>query len=160
MSDAPMNTTKAELVTRKHMQRVASLLMGAAKELLNRADAHDLSKLLPVELEPLQRMQDVIDAEGQAPYGSDEYRRRTAMLSGMTKHHYAYNTHHPEHYAAGIDGMDLFDVIEMVLDWKAASERGEESKVNVTASVERFNISRQLEQIIRNTAVNAGWKTT
>ena len=154
------DTTKAELVTRKHMQRVAALLMGAAKELLNRAEAHDLSKLLLVELEPLQRMQDVIDKESQAPYGSDEYRRRTAMLGDMTKHHYLHNSHHPEHYTAGIDGMDLFDVLEMFLDWKAASERGEESKVNITASVGRFKISHQLEQILRNTAVNAGWATS
>ncbi len=152
-----MDTTKAELVTRKHMQRVAALLMGAAKELLNRAEAHDLSKLLPIEIEPLQRMQDIIDKEGQAPYGSDEYRRRTAMLGDMTKHHYAKNSHHPEHYENGIDGMDLFDVIEMLLDWKAASERGQESVINISASVKRFNVTPQLESILRNTAMRAGW---
>ena len=153
-----MNDTRgAEIVTRKHMQRVAHLLGDAAIEFVKRGQRHDLSKLEPVEMEPLQRMQDLIDAEGQAPYGSDEYKRRTAMLGDMTKHHYAANSHHPEHYENGVDGMDLYDVLEMVLDWKAASERGEESVVNISASVARFNISPQLESIIRNTVERAGW---
>lgn len=151
------DTRNAEIVTRKHMQRVAYLLGDAAIELIRRGQRHDLSKLEAVELEPLQRMQDLIEAEGQAPYGSDEYKRRTALLGDMTAHHYAHNSHHPEHYDNGIDGMDLFDVLEMVLDWKAASERGEESVVNVSASVKRFNISPQLESIIRNTLDRAGW---
>jgi hypothetical protein len=155
-----MDTMKAELITRKHMQRVSELLGDAAIELIKRGRAHDLSKLEPVELEPLQRMQDLIDAEGQAPYGSDEYRRRTALLGPMIEHHYANNSHHPEHYADGIAGMDLIDVLEMVLDWKAASERGEESQINISASVERFGISEQLAQIIRNTADRAGWRHT
>ncbi len=154
-----MDTTKAELVTRKHMQRVSELLGQAAINLIQRGAAHDLSKLETVELEPLQRMQDLIDKEGQAPYGSDEYRRRTSLLGDMTKHHYANNSHHPEYYHDGVDGMDLFDVLEMLLDWKAASERGEESSVNIGASVKRFGISPQLENILRNTARNAAWKT-
>ena len=49
------------------------------------------------------------------------------MLANRTKdgieHHYAVNSHHPEHYEAGIAGMSLFDLIEMLVDWKAASER-------------------------------------
>lgn len=140
------------------MQRVSHLLGDAAIELIRRGQDHDLSKLQPVELEPLQRMQDLIEREGQAPYGSDEYKRRTSLLSGMLEHHYANNKHHPEHYDAGIDSMDLFDVLEMVLDWKAASERGVESVVNVSASVKRFGISPQLESIIRNTLDSNCWE--
>lgn len=156
-----MNDTRgAELVTRKHMQRVSELLGDAAIQIIRRAQVHDLSKLEPVELEPLQRMQDLIDREGQAPYGSEEYKRRTAMLGGMIEHHYANNSHHPEHYENGIDGMDLFDLLEMVLDWKAASERGEESTMNISASVDRFKIDPQLAAIIRNTVTRAGWAHT
>ena len=152
-----MNTRNAELVTRKHMQRVSALLGGAASEMIQRAALHDLSKLMPEELEPLQEMQDIIDREGQAPFGSDEYKRRTAKLGGMLKHHYENNSHHPEHYENGIDGMDLYDVLEMFLDWKAASERGEESVFNITSAVERFHVSPQLEAIFRNTANKHGW---
>jgi hypothetical protein len=153
-----MDTTKAEVVTRKHMQRVSALLGEAACELIRRASKHDLSKLEAVELEPLQRMQDVIDAEGQAPYGSDEYKRRTKMLGPMLTHHYENNSHHPEHYANGVDGMDLFDLIEMFFDWKAASERGEESSMNIGAACKRFNVSPQVEAIFRNTASRLEYK--
>jgi hypothetical protein len=153
-----INTDRAELVTRKHMQRVSALLGEAACELIKRAAVHDLSKLTTVELEPLQRMQDVIDAEGSAPYGSDEYKRRTKMLGPMLAHHYANNSHHPEHYANGLDGMSLFDVIEMFFDWKAASERGEESSMNIGTACKRFEVSPQLETIFRNTAAYLGYR--
>lgn len=155
-----MDTSKAEIVTRKHMQRVSELLGDTAIEFIQRGQRHDLSKLEPVELEPLQKMQDLIDAEGQAPYGSDEYKRRTALLGPMLENHYANNSHHPEHYENGINGMDLFDVLEMVMDWKAASERGDESKINVSASIERFGISEQLAEIIRNTISRKMWLQT
>jgi hypothetical protein len=154
-----MDTTKAELVTRKHMQRVAALMGEAACVLIRRAAAHDQSKLSDVELVPLQRMQDLIDAEGQAPYGSDEYKRRTALLGPMLEHHYRNNSHHPEHYANGVDGMDLFDIVEMFFDWKAASERGEESQMNIGTACKRFGISPQLEAIFRNTADRLGYAT-
>ncbi|PPD06313.1 MAG: hypothetical protein CTY28_14555 [Hyphomicrobium sp.] len=153
-----MDTTKAELVTRTHMQRVSVLLGEAACEMIRRAGRHDLSKLERVELEPLQRMQDVISAEGPAPYGSEEYKRRTGMLGPMLAHHYANNSHHPEHYANGVDGMDLFDLIEMFFDWKAASERGGDSHMHIRAACERFNVSPQVEAIFRNTAERLGYK--
>jgi len=153
-----LRTDKAEIVTRKHMQRVSALLGFAACRLIQRAAEHDLSKLEPIELEPLQRMQDIIDAEGPAPYGSDEYKRRTGMLGPMLKHHYANNSHHPDHYPNGVDGMDLFDIVEMFFDWKAASERGEESSMNIGAACKRFAVSPQLEAIFRNTADRLGYK--
>lgn len=155
-----MNTDKAEIVTRKHMQRVAVLLGEASGELIRRAAAHDLSKLEPVELEPLQRMQDLIDAEGQAPYGSEEYKRRTALLQPMLAHHYQHNAHHPEHYDNGVDGMNLFDLVEMFFDWKAASERGEESAMSLSAACERFGVSDQLRSILENTADRLGYART
>lgn len=152
-----IDTTKAELVTRKHMQRVAQLLSEAAVMLIGRGIRHDLSKLEPIELEPLARMQAVIDAEGQVPYGSDEYKRRTAMLKPMLNHHYAFNSHHPEFHDKGVDGMTLFDVLEMLLDWKAASERGEESQMSLTKACERYGISEQLYLILVNTATQLGF---
>lgn len=161
-----MDTRNAELVTRKHMQRVSHLLGDAAIELVKRAQQHDLSKLTDVELEPLQTMQDLIDKEGQAPFGSDEYKRRTALLKPMLEHHYLKNRHHPEHHQFefggdcmhGVNGMDLFDVLEMFLDWKAASERGEESQMHIASACERFHIDDQLKMIMQNTANRFGWK--
>ena len=36
------------------------------------------------------------------------------------------------------NGMDLFDIVEMFFDWKAASERGEELAMNLSVAFERF----------------------
>lgn len=141
----------AELVTLKHIKRVNELLTAFAVELLSRAVNHDNSKFDPEELGPLQDMQDLIEREGQAPYGSDEYKRRLEILKPMLDHHYAENSHHAEHFENGINGMTLLDVVEMSQDWIAAAERGGEVVVNLTASQERFNISDQLMDILKNT---------
>jgi len=149
----------AKEVTYAHVNRVSELLGEAAIELIKRGARHDRSKFEPVELDPLQRMQDLIDKEGQAPYGTDEYRRRTALLGEMLAHHYAHNTHHPEHYRNSVAGMDLFDLIEMFFDWKAASERGEESEMNLSYSINKLEMPSMLESILRNTADRLGYKT-
>lgn len=151
-----MSTAKE--VTYAHVNRVSELLGEAAIELIKRGARHDRSKFEPVELDPLQRMQDLIDKEGQAPYGTEEYKRRTALLGDMLQHHYANNTHHPEHFVNGVAGMDLFDLIEMFFDWKAASERGEESAMNLSYSVKKLEIPTMLESILVNTAYNLGYK--
>ena len=154
------NEARASAVeaTRKHIARVRDLLADAAARLNVRGFHHDMSKYDEVELGPLTEMQKVIDRDGQSPYGSEEYKRRTAMLKPMLEHHYANNSHHPEHYEDGVDGMDLFDVMEMFMDWKAASERGEESAMNIAAACDRFRVSPQLQRIFENTADRLGFK--
>lgn len=149
----------AEIITLKHISRVRELLGQFAIELIKRGDRHDKSKFDPEELIPLQEMQDLVDREGQAAYGSDEYKRRLDILKPMLDHHYANNSHHPEHYGEkGINGMTLFDVAEMSQDWIAASERGGETVINLTSSQKRFNIDAQLMDILRNTYDELGYK--
>ncbi len=144
-------------ITTKHIARVKTLLDVAVWEISRRGIVHDQSKFNPIEKEPLDEMQRLIDEEGPAPYGSDEYKRRTALLGPMLEHHYANNSHHPEHYPDGVSGMDLFDVIEMFFDWKAASERGGENDIGLSHSVERFKIDPQLASILANTAERLGY---
>lgn len=150
--------TDARTVTRQHIDRVQQLLGDFGTMLWQRALRHDVSKFDPVEAGPLQAMQDLIDAEGPAPYGTDEYRRRTALLGPMLDHHYANNSHHPEHYPDGIAGMDLLDLVEMFHDWKAASERGGDSAIGLTYCIEKYDIPPMLALILRNTADRNGWK--
>lgn len=152
-----MNTTSAEITTRTHMQRVSALLREAAIELIKRAARHDLSKLTPQELGPLQALQDHTAVHGVAPYGTPEYETNRQLLAPMLAHHYANNSHHPEHYGNGVAGMDLFDLIEMFLDWKAASERGGESAMNLSHSVKAYDIPPMLGSILRNTAARMGY---
>jgi hypothetical protein len=148
----------ANEVTTAHIARVGEILGEFRMLLASRAIHHDRSKFEPIEAGPLQEMQDLIDREGPAPYGSEEYSRRTALLAPMLKHHYARNPHHPEHYQNGIAGMSLIDVVEMICDWKAASERGRESAINLTHSIEKYQIDPMLAQILRNTCDFMGWR--
>ena len=68
-------------------------------------------------------------------------------------HHYANNSHHPEHYKNGIMGMDLIDLIEMICDWKAATERNANGDImkSIEINQKRFNYSDELKQILINT---------
>lgn len=149
--------TSANQITRDHIFRVRYLLDRFAAALMQRATNHDLSKFDPIESGPLQEMQDLIDREGQAPFGSDEYKRRTALLGPMIEHHYKHNSHHPEHYENGIAGMDLLDLVEMFFDWKAASERGEDSAMGIRYCAQKYGIPPMLESILRNTADRNGF---
>lgn len=149
--------SSAAVETYKHIARVRQLLGSFAVEMIRRGDVHDASKFEPVEMEPLERMQALIDREGQAPFGSPEYKRRTDLLGPMVEHHRANNSHHPEFYPDGIAGMDLFDLVEMFFDWKAASERGGESAMNLLAAAVRYEVGPQLLAILRNTAERLGY---
>jgi hypothetical protein len=77
----------------------------------------------------------------------------------MLEHHYARNSHHPEHYPDGVNGMDLFDIMEMFIDWKAASERGEASSMGLNAAAKKYHVGPQLLAIMKNTAIRLGWET-
>lgn len=150
-------------VTLRHRALVRELLTACAAELVNRGVVHDESKFDPIEQGPLDEMQRLIETEGNVPFGSPEYEARKALLGPMLEHHYAKNSHHPEFYHSdhpdgdGVSGMDLFDLVEMVMDWKAASERGAESAMNLTFLVEKYEIAWMLESVMRNTAKRLGW---
>jgi len=68
-------------------------------------------------------------------------------------HHYEMNRHHPEHFADGIDGMNLLDIVEMLCDWKAATLRHKDGDLrkSIETNAVRFKISPQLKRIILNT---------
>ncbi len=140
------DSTKDTLI---HIKRVNELLIGASMHLLNRAIEHDESKLQ----EPEKTGFDNAVELKKLIYDSDEYKQSLADLGATLNHHYTNNSHHPEHYTNGIGGMNLFDLIEMFFDWKAATERTESG--NIYTSIEknkhRFDMSDQLVNIFKNT---------
>lgn len=140
--------------TLKHIRRVQDLLGEAAVELIRRAAVHDDSKLGEVEKPHFDRETPLLKS---LVYGSDEYKESLKRLGAALEHHYANNSHHPEYYPDGVAGMDLFDLLEMFLDWKAASERQAGSELNLSISFERFKFEPQLQSIFRNTAAELGW---
>ncbi|MBQ7845480.1 MAG: hypothetical protein IJ392_04940 [Clostridia bacterium] len=87
-------------------------------------------------------------------YGSDEYKESLKALKPALDHHYANSRHHPEHFARGILDMNLVDIVEMVCDWKAASERQKDGNLlkSIEQNAQRFGYDDQVKQILINTA--------
>jgi hypothetical protein len=143
--------------TRKHIRRVQQLLNGFAHDLVERGSVHDASKLGPEEKPYFDEWTPKLSA---MQYGSPEYRDGLAQIKPATDHHNKHNSHHPEFYPNGINGMTLGDIIEMFFDWKAASERhadGGNIARSIQIGVERHKLSPQLAGIFYNTAVQMGW---
>lgn len=140
----------SEVDTLKHIKRVSELLTNAAKELIDRANRHDESKLRSPEKELFDEYTPKLS---QCTYGSEEYKGFLRELKVALDHHYANNSHHPEHYNNGVDGMNLFDLIEMFFDWKAATERHADGDIlkSIDINTKRFGLSEQLKNIFTNT---------
>ena len=79
--------------------------------LLQRVQAHDASKLESPEMEYFAKYTELLAG---LTYGSDEYKRVMAEMKPAIEHHYAKNSHHPEHYKNGINDMTLVDLIVML----------------------------------------------
>lgn len=136
--------------TREHIAAVARLLHVMAKELLDRCDRHDLSKLESPEVEGFTRMTPALAA---TEYGSAENDANKTALGDALAHHYAVNRHHPEHFKNGVNDMNLIDVIEMFCDWKAAGGRHKSGNIRKSIDINRtrFRLSDQLVNIMENT---------
>jgi len=138
--------------TYEHIAKVRGYMLMAAQELIERAHTHDQSKLE----DPEKESWDIATPKlASLEYGSDEYRASLRDIKPAVEHHYQKNSHHPEHYTNGIDGMTLVDLLEMLCDWKAAGERHDPPN-DIIDSIEyntkRFHISDQLAHVLFNTA--------
>lgn len=144
--------------TLHHSRRVGELVNAVVKELLDRAVTHDLSKTREPELALFNEYTPKLR---EMTYGSPEYAASLEGLRPALDHHYATNPHHPEHHADGVAGMTLVDLIEMLADWRASTERMRDGDLgrSLTVNSERFGISDQLLQILSNTADRFGWLT-
>jgi hypothetical protein len=145
--------------TQEHINRVRDFLHRVIANISQRARVHDQSKLYEPELSAF----DIATPKlAQLEYGSEEYKQSLAELGPALEHHFIENDHHPEHYENGVQGMSLMALIEMLCDWRAASERVKQrtddpDKVSTFESglkfnQERFGYSDELAQILLNTA--------
>ncbi len=143
--------------TLRHIMRVRDLLGEFAAELIRRGARHDQSKLGPNEKPLFDEMTPLLES---LTYGTEEYKASLAALSPALEHHYAENSHHPEHYANRINGMTLHDLVEMFCDWKASSERTANGSFlnSLPHNKKRFEMTDQLEDIFKNTAIHLGWR--
>jgi hypothetical protein len=125
--------------------------IGFSLELLKRAITHDLSKLrlseakgfiaLPHELKNIR-------------FGTSEYKQTLQKFKPIITLHYKRNTHHPEFYGEkGILGMNLFDFIEMLYDWKAAGKRNKDGNITQSIFIQqaKLNLETMVVSILFNT---------
>lgn len=141
--------------TYEHIHNVQKFMLSAIAKLQHRALVHDQSKLVSPEVEYFDVATEKL---AKMDYGSPEYKAALAELKPALDHHYAKNTHHPEHYPDGIRGMSLLDLLEMVCDWKAASMRHDTGNImkSLTVNQERFGYSDELKGIMLNTIKELG----
>lgn len=147
--------------TLKHIEMVRARLDEMIGELQDRQRGHDASKLVEPEKSGYDRLTGALrGARRDGVYVGSEYLAAITDAHDAIQHHYAKNPHHPEHYPDGIAGMTLADLVEMLADWKAASERdGTLSALmgSLEGNIRRWNIDPQLGQILANTIREMEW---
>jgi hypothetical protein len=136
--------------TEKHIAEVRKRLGWVIDELAIRSRDHDLSKFESPEKEIFDEMTPKLAA---TTYGSDEYKGYLAGMKVALDHHYAANSHHPEHYPDGIRGMSLGDITEMLMDWWAATTRHDDGCIYCSIEINqtRFGYGDDLKAIFINT---------
>lgn len=145
--------------TQSHIDRVRYFMERARSNLLTRLKEHDKSKLVEPELSAF----DIATPKlATLEYGSPEYKQSLTELGPALAHHFEHNDHHPEYYRNGIRGMSLLALLEMLCDWRAASERVKQRtddpekvstfEAGLQHNQERFGYSDELAEILLNTA--------
>jgi len=143
-------TILGKLENLKHIHRVRYYLYKMIEELDARARAHDASKLESPEAEIFGEHWDSLRT---TEYNSPEYKALLEKIKPALDNHYAKNRHHPQHWPNGVNDMTLIDILEMLVDWKASTERNKNGNIrtSIEKNVERFGLSEQLAQIMQNT---------
>lgn len=96
-----------------------------------------------------------MEATAKAAIGSAGQGEINALFDFAT-----FNRATADQLEASVNGMSLFDVLEMLLDWKAATERmkdGGDIRASLVHNTERFKLSPQLASILANTIKEMGW---
>jgi hypothetical protein len=137
--------------TYEHIHEVQRGLLRLSAALAQRALYHDQSKLQEPELSMFNEFRSKLD---EVEHESPEYKVHLEEMGAALEHHYRVNRHHPEHFANGIHGMNLLDLMELVCDWVAAAGRKGESPVPYIegAAKERFGYGEEIERLLVKTS--------
>jgi len=81
--------------TNAHIANVRTKLKRFIDELQTRGEKHDASKLQSPEKETYDKFTPLLK---NSTYGSEQYNNFLKDMQEGLKHHYAHNSHHPEHY--------------------------------------------------------------
>ena len=146
-----MTLDECRVETQKHIEKVRKYIRFFTDKLTSRGVNHDVAKLESPEVELFAEYTPKL---ATTEYNSEEYKQCLAGLKPALDHHYATYRHHPEHFANGVNDMNLIDLVEMLADWKAASERQHNGNLltSIEVNANRFKMTDQLKQILLNTA--------
>ncbi len=149
--EASMSIAECKLSTMEHIESVRSNLRWFSDRLTTRGVKHDHSKLESPEVELFAKVNHRLKS---LEYGTPEYDASLVELKPALDNHYAKNRHHPEHFAEGINGMTLIDIVEMFCDWRASTSRNKNGNLltSIDINARRFQIDTQLKQVFINTA--------
>jgi hypothetical protein len=138
---------KTLAVMKNHITLIQCHLFTIIRELQRRAIGHDLSKFQEDEFSGFVQINKIAR---EYPYGSDEYKASLKEVDAVELH-YSRNDHHPEYFSDGISDMNLFQLIEMVADWKAASEAYGQTSFgeSLRKQRKRFNINEKQFHVIQ-----------
>ena len=136
--------------TYKHVKKVQNNLNIFVRDLISRGENHDNSKFEEPELSIFAENTHKL---GATEYGSPEYKALLVEVKPAIDHHYSRNRHHPENHRDGIEGMTLIDLVEMLSDWKAATERNKDGNIRKSIDINavKYKMTPQLKQIFENT---------
>ena len=143
--------------TLKHIRRVQEILLTFQAEIVKRAIHHDSTKLTPPE-KPL--LDEHTPRLRSSIYGSKQYKMMLKELKPALDHHYACHRHHPECHNNGVADMTLVDLVEMLADWKASSERHDNGSLawSIEHGRKRFGLDKvSVTRILKNTRSAFGW---
>ncbi len=151
----------SEKDTRTHIATVGSYLLSVINRLTFRIVDHDSSKLKKHEKPWFDKYTPKL--AGSA-YGSKQYKKFLTDMKPALSHHYGNNRHHPEFHkrtdkyilnmTSALGCMNLIDIIEMLCDWKAATERHNDGDIfkSIELNQKRFGYSDEMKSILLNTA--------
>jgi len=134
----------------KHKEDIAKMLAKFAGEISYRSAIHDNSKF---DTDEFNACSENVNEFGKHEFDSPGERELRLRLSDAFSSHRKKNRHHPEHFDNGIDGMNLIDLLEMVADWRSASNRnaGDSIRKSLPIVQEKYKISPQLMNVLTNT---------
>jgi hypothetical protein len=136
--------------TSDHIRKVAVLLHVVAKELMDRADGHDASKLIEPEVSGFNQSQKDWRVSPMALMSIGQgLRLISRSLSITTKGIVTILSS----MLMGWHDMTLVDLIEMIVDWEASARRNPRGRAIdvIDMQQKRFNLDDQLTAVIKNT---------
>ena len=129
----------------RHRDIVRKNFSNLIAKLQERSIMHDLSKLQEDEFDGFVEAD---SAQLYKDFASKEYHTKLKENKGIALH-LSRNRHHPDMFPNGVSDMSFIDILEMVVDWKSASETyGTDFIEGLKYSFERFNLDEKQRWLV------------